>query len=236
MADVTIRRGNRLPQLDRQFLLDGTPVNLTGSTVAFNLWRASTGAQVITAGVCDIVSLANGEVRYNWSVQDALLDAGVYLGSFTATFSSARTMTAPNNGMIVIEVFSDIGAEWSYTGDPSARPIDEVRFLSGDTDSSNQQVSDGEILYLLSEWNDDPYIAAAAVCESAASKASARADQSKSVGDLSISTQYGAQASAFSSRARSLREQAARRRPPSPTASSDALGSFTFTVGGDVYI
>lgn len=235
MADVTIRKGNRLPQLDRQFLLDGDPVNLTGSTVAFDLWRASTGAQVITGGVCEIISTALGQVRYDWTPTDATLPAGVYLGSFTATFSSSRLLTAPNNGMIVIEIFADIGSEWSYTGDPSARPIDEVRFLSGDTDSTNQQVTDSEITYLLSEWNDDPYIAAAAVCESAASKASAKADQSKSVGDLSISTQYGAQASAFSTRARSLREQAARRNPPSPTVSSAALGDFAFTVGGDIY-
>lgn len=235
MADVTIRKGNRLPQLDRQFLLDDTPVNLAGSTVTFDLWHASTATHVITSGACEIVNAGNGEVRYYWSNQDALLDAGVYLGSFTATFSSNRKMTAPNNGMIVIEIFADTGAEWSYTGDPTARPVDEVRFLSGDTDSANPQATDSEIAYLLTEWNDDPYIAAAAVCESAASRASAKADQSKSVGDLSISTQYGDQATAFSTRARSLREQAARRNPPKPTASSGALGNFTFTVGSDAH-
>ena len=235
MADVTIRKGDRLPQLDRQFLLDGVAVDLTGTTVTFNLWNAATGSQVITDGACTIVTPATGLVRYTWTPTDALLDAGVYLGSFTATFSSARRMTAPNNGMITVQILADTAAEWSYTGDPSARVIDEVRFLSGDTDSANPQATDSEILYLLTEWNDDPYIAAAAVCESAASRASAKADQSKSVGDLSISTQYGDQASAFSTRARSLREQAARRSPPKPTASSASLGGFAFSVGGDVY-
>lgn len=235
MADVTIRKGDRLPQLDRQFLLNDAPVDLTGTNVRFNLWNAATGAQVITNGVCTLVTPATGLVRYTWTTTDATLPAGVYLGSFTAEFSSSRLMTAPNDGMITIQIFEETAAEWSYTGDPSARVIDEVRFLSGDTDSENPQATDSEILYLLTEWNDDPYIAAAAVCESAASKSSAKADQSKSVGDLSISTQYGAQASAFASRARSLREQAARRNPPKPTASSSSLGGFAFSVGGDVY-
>lgn len=235
MADVTIRKGDRLPQLDRQFLLDDVAVDLTGATVRFNLWNAATGTQAITNGACTIVTPATGLVRYTWTPSDALLDAGVYLGSFAAEFSSSRFLTAPNNGMITVQIFEETAAEWSYTGDPSARPIDEVRFLSGDTDAANPQATDSEILYLLMEWNDDPYIAAAAVCESAASKSSAKADQSKSVGDLSISTQYGAQATTFATRARSLREQAARRNPPSPTASSAALGEFTFTIGSDVY-
>lgn len=235
MADVTIRKGNRLPQLDRQFLLDDEPFSLVSSTVTFSLWNASTGVQVITNAACEIVDSPQGEVRYYWSAQDALLEAGVYLGSFTATFPSARTMTAPNNGMIVIEIFEDTGAEWSYTGDPGARPIDHVRFLSGDTDQSNPQMTDAEIRFLLGEWNGDAYIAAAALCEAAASRYSAKSDQSKSVGDLSISTQYGSQADVFASRARSLREQAARKSPPKPSASEAALGSFSFTVGGDAY-
>jgi hypothetical protein len=235
MADVTIRKGDRLPQLDRQFLLDGNAVDLTGSTVTFNLWNAATGTQVITNGACTIVTAATGDVRYLWTSTDATLPAGVYLGSFTAEFSSSRKMTAPNNGMIVIEIFAETASSFSYTGDPSARPIDTVRFLSGDTDAANPLVTDSEILFLLSQWNDDTYIAAAAVCDSAASKYSAKSDESKSVGDLSISTQYAAQSTNFATRAQSLRLQAGRFSPPSPTYANGAVGNFTFSVGMDTY-
>jgi hypothetical protein len=38
---------------------------------------------------------------------------------------------------------------WSYSGDPGASDLDEVRFLIGDTDTDDQQLSDEEINYLL---------------------------------------------------------------------------------------
>ena len=38
---------------------------------------------------------------------------------------------------------------WSYSGDPGASDLDEVRFLIGDTDTTDQQLSDEEITYLL---------------------------------------------------------------------------------------
>ena len=38
---------------------------------------------------------------------------------------------------------------WSYSGDPGASDLDEVRFLIGDTDTDDQQLSDEEIAYLL---------------------------------------------------------------------------------------
>ncbi len=63
MADVSIRKGDRLPQLDRQFLVDGSGVNLTGATVVFNMYKASDGTQVITDGTVTVVTAALGDVR-----------------------------------------------------------------------------------------------------------------------------------------------------------------------------
>lgn len=233
MADVTIRYGDRLPALARQFLTDGAATDLTGASVVFNLWNAETGAQVITSGSVTVTTAATGHVEYAWTASDATLPAGVYLGSFTATFSASRKLTAPNAGMIVVEIVATTGAEFSYTGNPSARPVDAVRYLAGDVDSTNPQATDGEIAFLLVEWNNDPYLAAAAVCDAAAGRYTAKGDQSKSVGDLSITLSYGAQADTFRSRAASLRAQAARRYPPAPTYSADAVGSFVFTLGMD---
>jgi hypothetical protein len=215
MAEVTIKQGNRLPKLARQFLTDGVATNLTSSTVTFNLWNAETGTQVITSGACTITSAVNGEVEYAWGVSDAALPAGFYVGSFTAAFASLL-LTAPNNGLISIQIVAEIGAEWSYTGNPSARPIDKVRFLCGDTDTSNQQIMDAEIDFLLSEWNNDAYTSAAFACEAIAGKYSSKSDYSRSVGDLSISTQFGASAKTFLDRAARLRNTAMRAAPPSP--------------------
>lgn len=50
---------------------------------------------------------------------------------------------------------------WTYGGDPSAEPRDAVRFLIGDTDTTDQQVTNEEIAYALSENNDQAIPAAA---------------------------------------------------------------------------
>lgn len=41
---------------------------------------------------------------------------------------------------------------WTYSRDPADSPLDEVRFLVGDTDSSDQLISDEEIEYLIAKW------------------------------------------------------------------------------------
>jgi hypothetical protein len=233
MADVTIRFGDRLPVLARQFLTDSVATDLTGATVTFSMWNATSGAQVITNAACTIDNALTGSVSYAWSSGDSALPAAIYLASFTATFSSARKLTAPNGSMLIVEITGQTGATWSYTGNPATRAIDAVRFLSGDTDSSNALVGDYEITFLLTEWNNDTYLAAAAVCEAGAGKAASKSDQSKSVGDLSISTQYAGQAKSFTDRAASLRLQAARKSPPLPTYDSSAVGTFEFSVGMD---
>lgn len=234
MADITIKQGDRLPVLARQFLTDGVATDLTGATVTFNLWNAATGAQVITNGACTVITAATGNVQYPWSAADATLPAGFYLGSFTATYSGPKLLTAPNNGMISLQIVGAVAATWSYTGNPSARVIDKVRFLCGDTDSSNQQVMDDEIVFLLTEWNSNAYLAAAFACDAISSKLSAKADLSRSVGDLSISTQFGAQAKMYMERAASLRALAVRAAPPAVNFDTTTFnGTFDFYIGMD---
>ena len=107
---------------------------------------------------------------------------------------------------------------WTYGGNPSSPPRDEVRFLVGDTDTTNQLLTDEEIAYLLAQWNNSAYIAASHGCDSLASKFAAKSDYSKSVGDLSISTQFGQQSDRYRSLGATLLAQAATAFPPSPTA------------------
>ena len=72
---------------------------------------------------------------------------------------------------------------WTYSGDPSYSPLDEVRFLVGDTNSSDQLVSDAEIRYALTKKN--PIGAAALIARALASKFGRLVDQT--IGDLNLS-------------------------------------------------
>ena len=58
---------------------------------------------------------------------------------------------------------------WTYGGDPSANNRDEVRFLSGDTDTTDQLVTDEEIAYAVAETSDNK-LAAAIICEALAAE------------------------------------------------------------------
>lgn len=62
---------------------------------------------------------------------------------------------------------------FSYT-DPSASTKDAIRFLIGDTDSTEAFLQDEEIAFLVSKWErksgGSPYLIAAYACEAIASK------------------------------------------------------------------
>lgn len=62
---------------------------------------------------------------------------------------------------------------WTYSNDPANVPRDAVRFLVGDTDTSDQKVTDEEISFALLEANEDVY-AGAAICARALSAKYAR--------------------------------------------------------------
>ena len=72
---------------------------------------------------------------------------------------------------------------WSYSGDPASSEKDAVRFLIGDTDTDDQQLSDAEINYLIAQWGGVMVSAINAVRGIIARYARL---VSKQVGDLSI--------------------------------------------------
>jgi hypothetical protein len=72
---------------------------------------------------------------------------------------------------------------WSYSGNPASSELDEVRFLVGDTDTTDQLVQNEEISWALTE-EANPRMAAARVALALALKFSRKAD--KQVGDLRI--------------------------------------------------
>lgn len=65
---------------------------------------------------------------------------------------------------------------WNYV-DPSASAKDAVRFLVGDTDSSDQLLQDEEINWILGFYNNAPMNAAVRACEAIMTKFARMADE-----------------------------------------------------------
>lgn len=93
---------------------------------------------------------------------------------------------------------------WSYSGDPSASDLDKVRFLIGDTDDDDQQLTNEEISAMLDDNSDNAYTTAIACVEGLIAKYARKVD--KSMGDLSIS--YGKLADNYRKMLTDLRRRA----------------------------
>jgi hypothetical protein len=226
--DIILRQGDRLPGVSRTVTVDGVAVDLTGYTGTFTATLASGGASIGGTATIDADQVTNkGKVAYSWSAGDATAAPGFYLGRFVVT-KTGQSLSAPNDGWLVIQITGDAVSEtvdWSYSGDPSARPLDTVRFLIGDTDSSDKQLADAEILWYLSSTNGNVYQAGARACGQLGAKYSRLAGISRTVGDLSISRSQNAQADAYAALAVSILAQGDMAAPPMPIVNADNLKS-----------
>lgn len=76
---------------------------------------------------------------------------------------------------------------WSYSGDPSNSTLDEVRYLIGDTESTDMQLQDEEINYHLAQNNGSAVNAAIDACEGLVAKYARKVN--REVGDLRIESE-----------------------------------------------
>lgn len=111
---------------------------------------------------------------------------------------------------------------WTYSGDPGASLLDEVRFLIQDTNTDEQLLSNEEITYLLTSYGD-PYSAAVAAVVSLIAQASRSAAESKTVGNLSLSRQLGARVQQWESLKKHLEAERFRRNPAAPVVNPNAI-------------
>jgi hypothetical protein len=109
--------------------------------------------------------------------------------------------------------------------DPSSGNRDKVRFLIGDTNSTDYHMQDEEIAYLLSTWGNNVYDAAIAGAEIIAGQFAHKTNYSRSIGDLSISESYQASAAEFFKIADRLRLQKIDLYPPTPKINAQAIAS-----------
>lgn len=88
MARVITRKvGDARPLVAHLKNADGSPKDLTGSTVVINLRERKTGAAGVAGGACEITDAANGIVSYGWAAggNDR---AGLFLCDFQETLVS----------------------------------------------------------------------------------------------------------------------------------------------------
>ena len=111
---------------------------------------------------------------------------------------------------------------WSYSGDPGSSTRDEVRFLIQDTDTDNQLLSDEELDYLITAYTD-AYSAAVAAVVSLIATAARSEEESKSVGDLSLSRKAGARLQQWEALKRHLEAERFRRTPAAPVVNPNAI-------------
>jgi hypothetical protein len=111
---------------------------------------------------------------------------------------------------------------WSYSGNPGASALDEIRFLIQDTDTNDQLLSNEEITYLYNAYGE-AYSAAVACVVALIANASRSAEESKKVGDLSLTVKLGARLQQWEALLKYLQAERFRRFPAAPVVNPNAI-------------
>lgn len=107
MSDITLKRGDRLPLLDRTLLDENdNAVDLTGATVRF-IMRAYGATNPKISAAATVLDADEGRVRYSWGATDTDT-AGHYQAEFEVTFSNGRKETFPNDHHLTVDVVADL--------------------------------------------------------------------------------------------------------------------------------
>lgn len=112
---------------------------------------------------------------------------------------------------------------WSYSGSPGASTLDEIRFLIQDTDTTDQLLSNEEITYLSTAYAGDAYSAAVACVVALIGKAARSSEESKTVGDLSLTRKLGSRLQQWEALRRHLEQERFRRYPAAPVVNANVL-------------
>lgn len=107
ISEFFIKKGDRLPELQRTLSDSSGPVDLTGATVRFRMRNQA--KETITDAAAVVVDATAGVVKYAWQSGDTAA-SGVYEGEFRVTFADFRVLTFPNRGWISITVNENIDA------------------------------------------------------------------------------------------------------------------------------
>ena len=201
MFDIIVHRHDNLPVIQKTAYLNGAPMDLSGYTAKILVFSIDGTVTYIDKAA----TIAGSAVQYQFTDADADSITSDYAFMQFQVINGANDFTLPNNRPLSMLLTSATRHEYSYSGDPSARPLDRVRFLLGDTDMDTAVFTDSELQFLLDEFSD-VYLASAEAASRQAGVFAKFAD--KTVGPLSI--RYGDQSSRWYELAKSLRGRGAR--------------------------
>jgi hypothetical protein len=108
MADVTMKKGDRLPKL-RMLLADANSValDLTGAAVLFRMRSQDGGSVKVSAAAAIISPSTSGTVEYAWAVGD-LDTPGLYQAEWVITWANGA-QTVPAGGYVSVQVSEALG-------------------------------------------------------------------------------------------------------------------------------
>lgn len=159
MATFNIKAGNTSPAIE--YALTPTTVNLTGASVVFRMRPIGTTTWSLSAAATVVTATGTPTVRYAWAAGNTATP-GFYEAEFVVTYTDTTVETFPNSEFITINIAGD------ETG--TSADINNVRFLIGDTDSTDYAITNDNIAFALSQASDDLYLAASICCRALAAK------------------------------------------------------------------
>lgn len=192
MSTFNIKQNDTSPAI--LYALTPTDVSLVGATVKYRMRPIGATSWLIDANADVVTEIGTPTVRYNWQATDTQTP-GFYEAEFVVTYSDATVETFPNSGFITINIVGD------ETG--TSEKISQVRFLIGDTDSSDYAVANENILFALAQ-NPNIYAAAAMCARAMAAKYASEVDTKFE----SVSVNYSQKAKAYYDLAKRLERQA----------------------------
>ena len=106
MDTFKIKKGDTVPAIEA-FLQysNGSAVNLTNTTIAFNMSNL-TDYSPYRAGTAYVIGSETGDVRYSFSADDTG-SIGIYWGEFEVNWGGGSVMTLPNDHSLKIEVYEN---------------------------------------------------------------------------------------------------------------------------------
>jgi len=111
--DFFITKGNRLPSIQDSLKdAQGAPLDLSGPAVTgvtFSMRDFATDTlQINEAAAVIVAPSTSGIVRYDWSVDDADLEAGFYRARWTVQYQGGKSLDIPNDGHITVKISSPL--------------------------------------------------------------------------------------------------------------------------------
>ena len=159
MATFNIKQNDTSPAI--LFALTPTSVNLTGADAQFRMRPIGQTTWTLTEDAVVATATVTPTLRYDWDAADTATP-GFYEAEFIVTYSDNTVETFPNSEFITVNI---VGDETGTSAD-----INNVRFLIGDTDSTDYAITNDNIAFALSQAGDDLYLAGAICARALAGK------------------------------------------------------------------